>query len=331
MKKLQKLHRPENYILTDKDIENIGEFDSLLDHLTNVVNSEPLHKIGLNRIGIGNLKAMVSIESMEKPNIYTPVLCEVITGVDLWGNRGIHMSRCVQSVFNLAKLKYKTLDDFTLELAKTVRDIQESEMGFAEVSGTYIHKRYTRKTTLESYDNITLISKATLAKNNEQLKTGMKVYNATACPCTKVYTKYSTVPKLKEMGLTLQQIQQILDTIATGTHMQLGPTVLLIDKEKSQINHKQIYEVLDNSLHLVYELLKRPDEHDFVKSTIDKPQFTEDAARDAAYSVYTAFNKKLSSKAELYVESILQDSIHTHDVRTVIHKTFGEMKKELDL
>jgi GTP cyclohydrolase FolE2 len=88
--------------------------------------------------------------------------------------------------------------------------------------------------------------------------------------------------------------------------------------------------VLDNSVHIVYELLKRPDEHDFVKSVLDRPQFTEDAAREVAYNAYQAFNKKLSPNAELFVKSILQDSIHTHDVRTVIKKTFGEIKMDLD-
>jgi GTP cyclohydrolase FolE2 len=87
--------------------------------------------------------------------------------------------------------------------------------------------------------------------------------------------------------------------------------------------------VLDNSLHLAYELLKRPDEHDFVKSVLNRPQFTEDVAREVAYNAYQAFHKKLSPDAESPVKSVLQDSIHMHDVRTVIKKTFVDLAFEL--
>lgn len=330
MKKLPKLHKPENYILSDQDVKHIHTFDTLLNHLTEVVGSEPLHKISLNKIGIGNQKIMVSIANFENANVYSPILCEINIGVDLYENRGIHMSRCVESIFALSQKNYKTLDDFSLTLAKTIRDKQASNTGFAEVKGTYIHKRYTKKSVLESYDNLQLISNATVSQSSESIQTGMQVYNATACPCTKAYTKYSIVPELKAIGLTLDQIKQTLDIITTGTHMQLGTTTILIDKEKTTINHKQIYDILDDSLHLVYELLKRQDEHDFVKTTINRPQFIEDAGREVAHNIYQAFAKKLSSNAKLYIESILQDSIHIHDVRTTIKKTFGELQKELN-
>lgn len=326
---MKRLHKPENYLITEADV-NTSNFDELLNNLTEVVNSEPLHNISLTRIGIGNQKSMVQIASMEDPNTYVPVLCEINTGVDLKDNRGIHMSRCIQSIFRLAQKKYSSLDDFTFELAKAVKEIQETETGFADVTGTYIHKRYTRKTQLESYDSVHLISKAMYSDAKLRVQTGMKVYNTTACPCTKAFTKYSVVPELKKAGLSVEQIQHVLATVTSGTHMQLGTTVLTVDKEDSRISHKDIYDVLDNSLHLVYELLKRQDEHDFVRTTIGRPQFTEDAGREVAYNAYKAFKDILSSDAEMFVESILQDSIHIHDVRTLINKSFGELKAEIN-
>ncbi len=332
MKKRSRLYKPEDYPLSGKDIENTDEFGSLLEHLTNTPVSEPLYNISLTKVGVNKQKAMIYIESLDTPDTYVPVLCEISTGVDLRQNRGIHMSRCIQSIFTLAQRKFKTLDDFALALAGAVQEQQESEMAFADVSGTYIHKRYTKKTALESYDSIHLLSKATISSSNSDvlIKTGVQVYNATACPCTRTYTKYSVVPALQAMGLTIDQINQILDLTLSGTHIQRGVTTLLLDKKTSEITHKNIYQVLEQSVHLVYDLLKRPDEHDLVVRMLQKPQFTEDVAREVAYNAYRRFKDILSEKAEIYAESILFDSIHIHDVQAIIQKTLGEIKKEAE-
>ena len=324
-----RLKEPENYILSEQDIANTGDFDALLNHLTDVVVSEPSYKIDITEAGVSKQKAMVSIATLENPRIYTSLLCDITTGIEVKENRGLHMSRCIESIFTLSQKKFSTLDDFTLALATMVKKRQESDTAFAEVTGTYFHKRYTRKTKLASYDNIELISKTRVSENKMRQQTGMKVYNATSCPCTKVYTKYSIVPGLRSIGQSIPQIRQILDLTIAGSHMQLGPTIIMVDKENTDICHTHLYEVLDQSLHLVYELLKRPDEHEFVKRVLDRPQFTEDATREVAYNAYQAFHTKLSPQAELLVKSVLKDSIHTHDVRSVIHKTFGEIQKDL--
>jgi len=330
MKKRARLRQPENYTVSEHDVENIERFHSLLNHLTDVSNSEPLHSIGINSIGVMNQKAMITIESLETPQTYVPVLCEISTGVDLWENRGIHMSRCIQSIFTLAERKFKTLDDFASELAKMVQQRQESAVGFAEVSGTYLQKQYTKKTNLASFDSLQLLSKARVAKNTTQVTTGMTVYNATACPCTKTYTKYMIVPELQAMGLDVDQINRILALTVSGTHTQRGTTTLLLEKENSPISHKDLFTVLEQSVHVVNELLKRPDEHDLVIRAVTKPQFAEDVVREVAWNAYQQFQAVLSSKAELYAESILHDSIHIHDVRTVINKTMGEIKTEVE-
>jgi GTP cyclohydrolase FolE2 len=330
MKKLPRLRQPENYTFSEREMQNIGEFGALLNHLTNVVASEPLHPIGIDNLGVTNQKAMISIASMETPQTYVPVLCEISTGTNLRENRGIHMSRCIQSIFTLAERTFPTLDDFALALAQMVREKQESETAFADVTGTYIHKRYTRKTHLASFDNLQLISKASVSANSTRLITGMKVYNATACPCTKTYTKYSIVPELQTMGLTHDQINRIVEIAIAGTHMQRGTTSLQVDKENSAISHRDLFAILEKSVHLVNELLKRPDEHDLVVRTLSKPQFTEDVVREVAYNAYQHLKDILPPTADVYIESLLQDSIHIHDVRSVIRKPLGEIKNELE-
>lgn len=329
MKKITKLHEPENYDLSETDFQAMDDYETLLDHLTDVPASEPLHKLSINEIGIYKQKVTTYIEDFEDHNSYVPIVCTVHVSTDLKENRGIHMSRCIESIFTLAEQKHKNLDAFASILAKTVMERQETTKGMADVSGIYFHKRRTPKSGLISHDRLRLISKATATKEATQTQTGMQVYNMTACPCTKTFTKYSIVPGLKALGLDLPQIKQILEITATGTHTQVGETTLTVDKEQTDISHKELYDVLDQSVHLIYELLKRPDEHEFVRQAIKKPQFTEDVAREVAYNAYTQFQQKLSPNAVLRVESLLQDSIHIHDVRTVIEKTFSDLKHEL--
>lgn len=330
MKKNKRLLKPENYILTAEDLQGESKFANLLNDLTDVSNSQPLHNLDIDQIGICKQKTNILIQSLDSTTKYIPILCEIKASVNLSENRGIHMSRYLESIFSLSKLKFKSLNDFALELASTMQKRQESKVSTTEVSGIYFAKRRTQKSNLESYDGIELISKAVVSGNNSSIKTGIRAHNATACPCTKTYTKYSAVPELKAMGLTLTQIQKILNITTTGTHMQIGQTTLILDKGTSDLNHKQIHDVLNTSIHLVYELLKRPDEHHFVKNVLEKPQFTEDVVREVAYNAYQTFHNKLSPSTNLFVEAVLQDSIHMHDVSGVIDKTFGELEKELN-
>ena len=330
MKKLQKLRLPENYQLSEDDINQTIQFDAFLNHLTDVSNSEPIYPIGIKSIGVTNQKATVTIESIESPHTYIPLLCEISTGVNLKGKRGIHTSRCIESIFTLSQRKFKTLDDFSYELACEVRKRQEADSAFAQVSGTYLQKQQTKKTNLETHDPIQLISKASVTEKKSFIITGMKVSSVTACPCTKTYTKYSTVPELKNMGLDTDQINRILGIFASGTHMQRGDTTLMVDKGNSTITYKDIYTVLDQSVHLVNELLKRPDEHDLVIRALKKPQFVEDLVREVMFNAYQSFCGKLSSEATLSVESILFDSIHSHDVHALITSTLGEIRADLE-
>lgn len=328
MKKLlpQTLHS----LLTDKDLETEKSFASFLDKVSDIASSKSLSKQSITSSGIYNQQAIVTIRDFESQKEFIPVFCEINIGVEVKENRGVHMSRYSQSLFELSAKKYDDLSIFAEELAKHVKSAQKSTSAYVEVSGTYLHKKYTKKSKLLSSDKLYLVSKVAINSNNTSVQTGMTVFNITACPCTKAYTKYMIAPKLKTMGLNTEQINEVLEAFVSATHTQRGTTTLLIDKEKSNITHKDIYKVLDKSTHLIYDLLKRPDEHDLVIRAVQKPQFTEDVAREVADTAYEQFNNLLSKNATLYVESILNDSIHIHDVRTVIEKTFGEIQQELN-
>jgi GTP cyclohydrolase-4 len=79
---------------------------------------------------------------------------------------------------------------------------------------------------------------------------------------------------------------------------------------------------LNDSTHLIFDLLKRPDEHDLVVRALSKPQFTEDVGRDVSFQVCEQLSDKISLDTNVYIESVLHDSIHIHDVRTMISKSY---------
>lgn len=319
---------PVNYKLKDSDLIQGEEFNSFLKELTDVPSSVPLNNLSINEAGITNQQVIVTLHDIEGRDFTVPTYCDITMKVELKGHRGIHMSRCEEILFDACNKTYKSLDDFAIVLAKNLKEKQKSNISHVGIIGTYIHKRLTRKTKKESLDKLYLISNVTIRADKIEVQTGIKAYNMTACPCTRTFTKYSVIPKLIALGLNKDKIQQILDITHSGTHTQRGTISLIIDNPKNIITHRQLYSVLDTSCHLIYELLKRPDEHDLVVRALNKPQFTEDVVREVAHDVVNMF-VDCPENTRLRVESILLDSIHIHNVCTLIDKFFLEIRNEI--
>lgn len=320
-------HDPVNYVLDGTEPDKIAGFDSFLDGLTDVPSSPPLYDIDVNEAGITNQKIVVYVADIENEKQFSPVLCNLTMSVQLQGHRGIHMSRCEEALFEVVEKKYQTLDDFALVLSEQLKIKQKSKVSKIVCEGMYIHKRMTKKSGKVSHDRFYLLNETINGDKGCHIMSGLKVYNMTGCPCTRAYTKFSVVPQLKSAGLSFEQIKEILSITTSGTHTQRGTTTLLLEKFSKDINHRELYRILEKSCHLVYELLKRPDEHDLVLSALNKPQFTEDVVREVVHNVVARYGKMAPPLARIKTESILFDSIHIHDVRALIDTSFALAKK----
>lgn len=321
-------HDPVNYELRPGDLE--GDWAAFLDTLTDVPESPSLQPLAIDEAGITNQQAYVRVMDIEGKGIEQPVLCDIQIGATLQGHRGIHMSRCEEALFEVTKQTFPSIDHFSVALARAVRDRQGSRGCVVKVSGTYMHNHPTHVTQKESHDKMYLLSDAIVDGDKENVNTGVRAYNITACPCTRTYTKYSVVPALKAKGFSLEQIKDILNTTLTGTHTQRGTISIILDKTTEEITTGEIYKILDQSAHLVFELLKRPDEHNLVVRALKRPQFTEDVAREVAVNAYHRFGQSSPEETAISVESILHDSIHIHDVRTKISTSMGKLGKALN-
>lgn len=325
-----KIQDPVNYRLDGTEPTGKIEFENFLHKMTDVPESEAPNNIPIDEAGITNQQVYVTIDDLSDPKTKTPVLCDVTLGVDLSNHRGIHMSRCEEALFEISKGTYTDLDEFALALAERLREKQSSSLGIVKVSGIHLHHRQTKKTGRSSHDKVILLSEVMASENDPIQQTGVTAFNMTACPCTRTYTKLSVIPRLKEMGFDTDQVNRILETVLTGTHTQRGTITVMIDKKHPEISAREILKVLDKTTHLVNELLKRPDEHDLVIRALKKPQFTEDVVRDVAQGLFDEFGNTAPIDTRVVIESILNDSIHIHDVRTKIATTLGKIDDALN-
>jgi GTP cyclohydrolase-4 len=318
---------PVNYKLTDADINN-PSFDTFLNDLTDVPSSVSLKPFSIDKAGISEQSAYITIKAIDDNTRSVTMLITLTMQVELKGSRGIHMSRCEEALFSLLEETHSSLDSFTDKLARIILDLQKSDKAYISAEGTYIHRRQTKMSNKQSHDKMTLRAVSAATPKYLLTKIGISAYNMTGCPCTETFTKFAVVPKLKDANFSLDQISQILDITNSGTHTQRGLATLNVDKTHKNITYQKLYEVLDASCHLVYELLKRPDEHELVIRVLRNPQFTEDVVRDIIDNLIKVLGSKLESTSKIFASSQLYDSIHIHDVYTEIDKEYGKLVEE---
>lgn len=318
---------PVNYRLTEADIDN-PNYEEFLNVLTDVPSSVSLKPYSIDKAGISEQSAYISIRSIDDVNRNTTMLLNIRMQVELKGHRGIHMSRCEEALFSLLDTTHDSLDAFTEALATKILDLQKSDIAYVSAEGIYIHQRLTMKSIKMSHDKMTLRSTSTATREKISSNIGISAYNMTGCPCTETFTKFAVVPKLKAAGFDLSQISNILAITNSGTHTQRGLATINVDKATKNITYGKLYRVLENSCHLVYELLKRPDEHELVVRVLRNPQFTEDVVRDIVDQMIKVIGKELKPTSKIFASSQLFDSIHIHDVYTEIDKEYIDLVTE---
>lgn len=320
--------KPEEYIVTGQEPTDEEAYAKFLHDLTDVPESQPLNAIPIDRAGIANQSSIIQIRDFFG-NTFSHVPVTMKLGASLEDHRGVHMSRFEEALFTASRKKYDSIDEFTQAMAEEIRSRQNSDTAYVNAQGEYLHPRKTRKSEKFSHDKVHLSSTTESIGDELHQITGVRAYNMTACPCTKTHTKYVTVPALREMGLSVGQINKVLNVALTGTHTQRGEISLSMDRSADTVKQEDIYSILDDKTHLVYELLKRPDEHDLVIRALQRPQFTEDVARDVALGAFEFFDGKAPDNTRVWIESTLNDSIHIHDVQTAINTSLGKIRKAL--
>lgn len=314
-----------NYSLRKSDIQK-SNFDRFLNDISDIPSIEM--NGSLEEAGVINQNIIIKVRNLfNSPINY--LYCDLKLCVSLDSYKGIHMSRIEEVLFSLVDDEYESLEVFAERLSENLRVVQKSKSSLIEISATTFMGRTTRKSGKISKDKINLFCK--VENNNGVLffTKGIQAYNMTACPCTATYTKFHTVPALRDRGFNLEDINFILSNVVTGTHTQRGKIFLVISNVSSNlVSYKDLYDVIDKSSHLVHELLKRPDEHELVIRALKSPQFTEDVVRDVAKALVDNLKSKIDDNSIVTIESTQLDSIHIHDVYSKISRKFIDLRSE---
>ncbi len=315
---------PVNYKITWKEV---SDYDSFLDELTDVPASIPLRNIDISEAGITNQEIILKIKGLEGE--VAAMYTEVSLHVSLEWHRGIHMSRCEEVLFEAKEILFDDLNEAWLFIAKQLKEKQNSKKSFVNLKAHYFHPHITKRTGKTSFDKMFFTSDIIFWEKIKKIVSWIEVFNITACPCTKTYTKFSVVPELTKMGLDIDSINKVLDLTLSWSHTQRWLTIMKVENNELNISYQSLYKILDESVHLIYDLLKRPDEHELVVRALSKPQFTEDVIRDVAYNLIKWLKDKLDNESEIYIESLLNDSIHIHDVHTKLSCKVKDIKDKI--
>jgi len=313
-----------DYLLKEEDVRD-GNFPRFLDEISDIPSREMLGD--LNEAGVINQNITIKVKNFLGSEI-SYLYCDLKLCVSLTKFRGIHMSRVEEALFSLVEEEFDSLESFAKILSDKLRILQDAKISLVEINAVTFVKRLTRKSEKYSHDKVNLFCSVRNEGGEPVFAKGIEAYNMTACPCTATYTKFHTVPSLQSKGFSLEDINYILSKVVTGTHTQRGRVSLVLKNLKEKdFTYEQLYLVLEESVHLVHELLKRPDEHDLVIRALKKPQFTEDVVRDIAKTFVKNLGNVLDNESIVVIESTQADSIHIHDVYSKIEQNGKDFKE----
>jgi len=286
-----------------------SEHNRVMETCDDIPEQVPSFAIKINHVGISSKTVWIQL-----PEGRIPFDADI--NVDLPSSaRGIHMSRIENSISMLHRNGFRDIGCYVQALASDVLKGQKGNRCRVSVSGKIPMVQRTPATDKNSIDSIKVTAVAEATPEYCKVTIGAGVNHITACPCTQAYNE---ILSKKSNGMPMP------------THSQRSVSWLTLERNGAVPAYEDLVMCLKKSLHITYDLLKRPDEAEIVMAAHRAPQFAEDATRETAHEVGKCFGKLLSSETSVSIESLSFESIHTHDVRCRIDTTMAEILKVCD-
>jgi GTP cyclohydrolase-4 len=299
---------------------------AFLDRVTDVPSSAPALCIPVAEAGIGGHSTFFRVKSFVGDSADVLIVHGDLTATAALGisQRGVHMSRLVESVQEVSNAVWPDLDTLIRALVKDVARRQDLDGARVKFDGVGQIDRRLPVSGRRSLDHWGVHAEATTSGGRVTSGLGLTATIITACPCTRMYSWYSTVLDLADhVGLELAN--QIGERIPTFTHSQRATVTIRVEGGEGGIPLASCYDAVCDSVHVVHELLKRPDEHDLVRRAHERPQFTEDVVREVAAAVAARTDPRTQGGNRISVESSALESIHGHTVRSRVQATVAEL------
>jgi len=155
------------------------------------------------------------------------------------------------------------------------------------------------------------------------------VESVLSCPLARAMIQTDAKETLSA-ELTKHEVEKTLELLPLGTHMERCFSTLEIassTKFDFRVNH--LIDILENAASApLFELLKRPDELEVVKTLLSKNRFVEDSTREVALNVLKlCHNLPKETSLRIKFESLFP--LAKYHVVSVLDSNLGEIEKEI--
>jgi GTP cyclohydrolase IV len=293
--------------------------------------------INLSRVGVTNVKKLVKVA---RPNKRPIILISTFNMyVDLPSDRrGANLSRNFEVIDEVLEEMVKSpvyeIEDLCGEVARRLLNRHEyATRSEVHMDSELIVKRKTPQTDLQSQKVVKVFAKA-VAQRGQNIDVrkiiGAEVIGITACPCAQEIMRASAEEELHRLEIPQKKIDAFLEKIPMATHNQRGRGIISIETSgTNDVPLDTLIRIIERSMSTMsFELLKRGDEYEVVKSAHENPKFVEDCVRDMAKNVVGDFGK-LPDDAIVKIKQINEESIHQHNAFAELATTMGQLRSEL--
>lgn len=142
------------------------------------------------------------------------VFCEI----ELYGSvspqrRGLHLSRIGEVLNSASKKTYKSLRDYSIELADRLKQVQDSSVTHVFVKAYYEKTEITPMSKQHSTKIIHLLAETLCDHTSITSKVGINVPYIVACPCTQFNFTKEIAPILERFPLSAEDVNQIIHAL----------------------------------------------------------------------------------------------------------------------
>ncbi|WP_232668653.1 GTP cyclohydrolase, FolE2/MptA family [Pseudonocardia sp. TRM90224] len=297
--------------------ENAQDLDRFLDHETDIAASRSLVPLPVTKAGIDKQWVSFTCPSFVDPRRSMAVSGEAEAYAALTPTqRGVHMSRVVEAIAMTNDRYWDSVRAFVAGVTSEVAERQQLAEATMRFVGRATDNRLTpvtRKWSPDTFD-ITLTGRYAAGRVSGTATLGAAVM--TACPCTQAFSRYTLIDRLAaDMGF--DAANDVGFSTPTFTHSQRGRATLELELHED-VDLSHAYEAMNSAAHITHELLKRPDEHDLVRRSHERPQFTEDVVRDVVAAFVTSAGGLADPTSTITATCRNLESIHNHDAYSEI-------------
>ena len=305
------------------NFKNIDEKD-----FVDMPAAEPNVIFPLPRVGITNRKHKIKIRDIFNEKKIIDVEADIKIYFDLPSKqRGLHMSRIEKAMQQFQDLNLE-LRSYSSNLIKYAADLQNRNTGEIEIE--FYYEKLTNKnfSGRPAHEILKVYLQTNLKDNNKIIhKVGLSVPFINACPCPQRWAIREFYHRLKSLNFSDEEIYNLASMTNFGTHTNLGEAKIVIEDLKNNLTYEDLYNILEESVLIVRELLSGKDEFEFIKSALIKEQFCEDSAREIIKKLIEKLNNKLNSLSFIEILVEVNESIHFHNLRVEIKDNFGNIIK----